>query len=242
MADEQVIEQPKKKHKKLGVLFDIVIIFVALIALAVAGCLIYQKAYLSPFWVNGQSMYPTLNQKAKLSNGTLIGENGGSVDEGSTMVDYGVMDTHERALKGIKRFDIVVCKYPFDDNSDKIKRVIGLPGETIRFTNTGAGNEHNGDLYVKTDGEFKFVAQPEELNPYVVKGTNYPDEVTLGDNQYYVLGDNRAHSKDSRAVGPISYDNLVGKVVAICAYCEIKRNDQGQLEPTNIYHYAPRFF
>ena len=240
--DENVSnEKPIKNRKRLSVLFNIIIILVSIIALSIAGVLIYQKRYLSPFWVNGQSMYPTLNKFALDPNGVPYenGEKSGSTTSpGSTKVDYGVMDKHERALKKIKRFDIVVCKYSDTDTSDKIKRVVGLPGETIKF---GQG-EVNGTLFVKNGDTFYAQEQPIP-NEYIVAGTYPVGEIILKDNEYYVLGDNRAHSSDSRnpSNGPIKFEWLVGKVVAICAYCDITTLEDGTVGPTNISHYFPRF-
>lgn len=240
--DENVSnEQPIKNRKRLSVLFNIIIIFISIIALAIAGILIYQKRYLSPFWVNGQSMFPTLNRDALDPNGVLYGngeKSGSTTSAGSTKVDYGVMDKHERALKSIERFDIVVCKYSENDTSDKIKRVVGLPGETIMF---GQG-DRNGTLYVKEGGTYKAIAQPIP-SEYVVAGKYPTEEITLTETQYYVLGDNRAHSSDSRnpTNGPVEYKWLVGKVVAICAYCDIVNLEDGSVGPTNITHFFPRF-
>lgn len=237
MENVETPEKQEKKSSKLSVFFNVLIIFLSIAALAVAGVLIYQKRYLSPFWVNGQSMYPTLNKDAVYSSGNLIGETGGSVDNGSKNVDYGVMDKHKSALDNLKRFDIVICKYDFGDEYDKIKRVIGLPGETIMF---GSG-DNNGKLYVKNGYNYTYVEQPIDAK-YVAAGKNYPTaEITLGKDEYYVLGDNRAHSYDSRSSGAIKYEWLVGKAVAICAHCEIKQKDDGSYEPVNIKHFWPRY-
>lgn len=235
--DENVTnEQPIKNRKRLSVLFNIFIVLLSIIALSIAGVLIYQKRYLSPFWVNGQSMYPTLNKNTLRPDGQPYGEDGSSTQPGSKKAEYGVMDKHERALKKLKRFDIVVCKYSANDASDKIKRVVGLPGETIKF---GQG-ETNGTLFVKNGDTFYATEQPIE-NKYVAAGTYPTAEITLGDDEYYVLGDNRAHSSDSRNNGPIKFEWLVGKVVAICAYCDVVTAADGSSEPTNISHFFPRF-
>ncbi len=236
MAENVSNEKPIKNRKGLSIFFNIFITLLSIIALAIAGVLIYQKRYLTPFWVNGQSMYPTLNAYAVNENNVAYKENGSSTLPGSKKVDYGVMDKHDRALKNLKRFDIVVCKYGDDDESDKIKRVVALPGETIKF---GQGAE-NGSLYIKNGEEFTFVEQPID-NQYVAAG-NYPvSEITLGDGEYYVLGDNRAHSSDSRTVGKIMRRWLIGKVVCVCAHCEVRQAADGTLEPFNIKHFVPIF-
>lgn len=236
MDEKEISEKPTKKRRKLSVFLNILIIFVSVVALGVAGVLIYQKRYLTPFWVNGQSMYPTLNTNAIKPDGTLYGEEGSSTQPGSKMIDYGVMDKHDRALNNLKRFDVVVCKYSETDSSDKIKRVVGLPGETIKF-----GQEaENGTLYIKGENDFYTVDQPID-NKYVTSGVYPTGEITLGNDEYYVLGDNRAHSSDSRTNGPIARKLLVGKVVALCAHCEVRLKEDGTLEPFNIKHFFPRF-
>ena len=77
-----------------------------------------------------------------------------------------------------------------------MKRVVGLPGETVRI--------HAGDVFVN-----------EEVldEPYLAeKDSSYSPEVTLGEGEYYVLGDNRAYSNDSRAWGAVPKENVRGKV------------------------------
>lgn len=233
-------KQPINNRKRFDTVFTVCIVVLSICALAVSGVLIYQKVYLTPFWVNGQSMYPTLNKDAKRANGELLGKTGGSVSAGCTQVDYGVMDTHKSALSKIKRFDIVVCRYSETDTSDKIKRVIGLPGETILFTSL-PGSAKNGSVAVKNGDSYTYLEQPIP-NEYIVEADDYPcDPITLKNDEYYVLGDNRAHSSDSRTHGPVKFDWLVGKVIAICAYCEIRVNDKGSYEPFNINYHSPRF-
>mgnify|MGYP003313960916 CR=1 FL=1 len=233
----EVNETPKRGFPKwASFLISFAIIFSTLNMLLFTGILIYQKRYLTPFWVNGQSMYPTLNRYAVDTNGNELGVDGGAASAGYRYLDYGVMDPHKNALKKIKRFDVVVCKYDFGDDYDKIKRVVGLPGETIKF---GQGGE-NGSLYVKSGDSFTLFDQPIP-SEYVTPGSYPTGEIVLGDNQYYVLGDNRAHSSDSRNNGPINFEWLVGKVICICAHCELTRNEDGSIEPVNIRHFIPRF-
>lgn len=104
-----------------------------------------------------------------------------------------------------ERFDIVLFYYPDDESQVYVKRVIGLPGETVQIV--------DGIVYVtKPDGETveledDFVTTEEPLGdfgPYVVP-----------ENSYFMLGDNRNHSKDSRYwVNPfVSKDKIIGKVL-----------------------------
>ncbi|MBQ8952811.1 MAG: signal peptidase I [Clostridia bacterium] len=101
-------------------------------------------------------------------------------------------------LEGYDHGDIVICRYP--GRTDYIvKRVIGLPGDAVMV-------EH-GQVYVNGEALTEdYVTYP---NPY-----NYP-EITLGEGEYFVLGDNRHVSHDSHSsdVGPVT--SIVGKVRAI---------------------------
>lgn len=100
-----------------------------------------------------------------------------------------------------ERFDVVVCHFPGRGQENFVKRVIGLPGDTIWID--------EGRLYVNGDA-------------YEEDYAEYPDTyrmapVTLGENEYYVMGDNRMVSNDSRnpAVGPLEKGDIIGKVQAI---------------------------
>ena len=225
--------KPIKNRKRFAKILNICIIVIAVIVLAIEGVLYYQRTYLTPFWVNGQSMYPTLNFNATDANGNKLDETSGNSGVGYT-VDYGVMDTHKSAINKIKRFDIVVTKYKDGDTRNKIKRVIGLPGETVGFIRTGKDNEENGDLYINDvlieqpidisfvrsgDYYFKFASETKET--ITLEPGKYMEKVTLASNQYFVCGDNRGHSSDSREQGPVNKELITGKVVAICGTAEV---------------------
>ena len=84
-----------------------------------------------------------------------------------------------------KRGDIVIFKYPDDESTKFVKRVIGLPGETVSF--------ENGDVYI--DGELldePYIREPHST--MAVTETQY----TVPEGSYFMLGDNRRNSKDSR--------------------------------------------
>ena len=223
-----------KNRKRFTKFLNIFIIVAAVIVLAIEGVLYYQRSYLTPFWVNGQSMYPTLNGHAKDALGHEIGVAGGGAAPGYT-VDYGVMDTHKGAIKRIKRFDIIVTKYSKSDTNNKIKRVLALPGERIKFNVTGIGNEGNGNLYIND----KLVEQPIDIE-YIKNGTYPTTEWTLGSDEYFVCGDNRGHSSDSRVEGPIRSDWITGKVVALCGTA-IVYQDGAYYDIRDIKYTWPRY-
>jgi len=96
-------------------------------------------------------------------------------------------------ISDIKRFDVVVVKN--DQDHDKIiKRVIGLPNETIIYRNNRL---YINNKLVETSVKFK---DTEDF------------EYTTKDNEYFVLGDNRPDSKDSRYLGPFSKKKILGRV------------------------------
>lgn len=97
-------------------------------------------------------------------------------------------------LGKIKRYDIVVLKEDTDDNI--IKRVYGMPGETISIK--------NNKIYI--NGK-------KIEDKYGIGDTDKMNEVTLKENEYFVLGDNREVSKDSRLIGPIKKENIKGKTI-----------------------------
>jgi signal peptidase I len=99
----------------------------------------------------------------------------------------------------IERGDVVVFWYPLDRSKSFIKRVVGLPGETIEI--------RDGHLYI--DGD-------ELADQYVPAGyidsSNYgPRKIPLG--EYFVMGDHRDSSNDSRVFGPVSRSFIYGKAV-----------------------------
>ena len=100
----------------------------------------------------------------------------------------------------IERFDIIVFEYQHEENVYYIKRIIGLPGETVQIT--------DGNIYI--NGELL----EEDYGYEVMESAGLAAEpVTLGENEYFVLGDNRNDSTDSRdpRVGNITRDIIVGK-------------------------------
>lgn len=97
-----------------------------------------------------------------------------------------------------QRGDIIVFRLPLDPKQDLIKRVIGLPGETISI--------HDGQ--VKING---FALE----EPYIAQSPIYDGEWTVGEEQLFVLGDNRNDSKDSHQWGLLPLENVLGKAIVI---------------------------
>lgn len=162
-------------------------LFLDLVETVVIGLSIFLVIYLffmQPHQVSGQSMETTLMNK-----------------------DYVLTDKISYRTGNPQRGDIVVVHAPEAANCptgtgcDFIKRMIGLPGDTIEVKDNGIfvnGTKLN-EPYIDAGNQ----TQPGRFTENRV--------VTLGQDQYFVVGDNRMHSSDSRAWGPVSRDDIVGR-------------------------------
>ena len=98
-------------------------------------------------------------------------------------------------LGNVKRYDIVVLDEEIEDEII-IKRIIGMPNDTVEIK--------NGKIYVNDE---------EIEEEYAYGQTSDYDKITLKDDEYFILGDNRPISKDSRYFGPVKEDEIIGKVI-----------------------------
>jgi signal peptidase I len=130
------------------------------------------------YYVNGPSMRPTLHTS-----------------------EYILVDKAQYLFSKPQRGDVIVFEYPLDTSLDYVKRVIGIPGDTVSVQGNGQ---------VTVDG----VAIKE---PYVKDLDNPYEPATwvLKSNQYFVLGDNRGDSSDSRDWGPVPSQDIIGKAVLV---------------------------
>lgn len=163
--------KPKQKSNWDEILSWVKVILSAFVIAIILRTFVFQMAL-----VNQSSMEPTLHQGQML----VISK-----------INYLVGDPH--------RGEIIVLKDEVE-NKLLIKRVIGLPGETIELD--------NGKVYI--DGKV--------LDPDYTLSPTYPytvDKWTLGEGQYFAMGDNREHSRDSRSdnVGLIDRNRIIGKAV-----------------------------
>lgn len=102
-----------------------------------------------------------------------------------------------------KRFDIIVFPFQYQENTYYIKRIIGLPGETVQIDMSGV-IYINGEVLEESYG--REVIRPETVGRAI-------NPVTLGEDEYFVMGDNRNNSTDSRMeiVGNIHRDDIIGR-------------------------------
>lgn len=130
-----------------------------------------------PFIVEGLSMFPTFHDK-----------------------DYLIVDELSYRVGDPKRGDVIVFRYPGNPSIFYIKRIIGLPGETVRI-------DHGNVTVTKIDGSTVTLEET-----YVVEDdATYTDTTTLGASQYFVMGDNRPKSSDSRVWGPLPKSDIIGR-------------------------------
>lgn len=116
--------------------------------------------------------------------------NGASMNPTLNDKDIMILNEISYGFSDIVRFDIVVVK---EENEYLIKRIIGLPGEKIEYKDNKL---YIDGKYVKED--FKHM----ETMDF---------STTLGEDEYFIMGDNRTNSTDSRIFGPISRDEIIGK-------------------------------
>ncbi len=135
---------------------------------------------IQPFFVNGASMDPNLYDH-----------------------EYLIIDEISYRLHDPQRGDIIVFRYPRDPSQFFIKRIIGLPGETVEIRDgvIRISNESYPEGFVLDESGY--------LSPDVQ--TRGDISVTLKEDEYYVMGDNRRASLDSRSFGPVTRDYIVGR-------------------------------
>ena len=112
----------------------------------------------------------------------------------------------------VRRGDVIVFRYPHDESQDYVKRAIGLPGETIKIVDRV--------VYIQKAGQDGFVPI---IEPYASHRYPGPDTVNLDNfgpleiprGQYFVMGDNRDDSSDSREWGLVPRDHIVGRGLLI---------------------------
>jgi len=130
-----------------------------------------------PFVVSGSSMYPTFH------NG-----------------EYLIVDEISYHLGEPERGDVVIFRYPNDPKKFFIKRVIGLPNDTV---------DVKGDVITITNTLFKDGFKLDQ--PYLKTTSNMDSHYELASDEYFVMGDNRSGSSDSRFWGPVKRDLMIGK-------------------------------
>ena len=135
---------------------------------------------------------------------TFVGQrtevSGSSMETTLSDKDQLIVDKMTYRFRDPKRYDIVVFPYQYQDNTYYIKRIIGLPGETVQIL--------SGMVYIDGMRLDEHYGNEMMENPCIAE-----EPLTLDENEYFVLGDNRNNSSDSRAsdVGLIHRKDLIGR-------------------------------
>ena len=139
---------------------------------------------------------------------TLIYVDGSSMRDTLKTGDRLFATRLELLFRPPSRGRIVICLYPGSWRKRYVKRLIGLPGDTIEI--------RGGETLVNGSALYE---------PYVTHSTRRSmDAITLGDDEYFVMGDNRANSRDSRAVGPLKRRQIIATArLKIWPYKQIHR-------------------
>lgn len=136
---------------------------------------------------------------------TFVGQrtevNGASMENTLDNGDNLIVDKISYRFGSPKRFDVVVFPYPQDPSTFFIKRVIGLPGETVQI-------DANGRIYINGHVLEENFGREAISNPGLAE-----NPIQLGQDEYFVMGDNRNNSMDSRdaRVGPIKGRSMIGR-------------------------------
>jgi signal peptidase I len=147
-----------------------------------------------PFVVSGDSMFPTFKDG-----------------------QYLIVDQISYLLGNPSRGDVAIFKFPQDTSKFFIKRVIGLPGETVEIKGQ--------DVFITPKDSTEKIKLNE---PYIDMKRDVYETTTLKDDEYFVMGDNRLQSYDSRFWGPVNKKYFVGRALL-------------RLLPINTVNYLPGF-
>lgn len=162
------------KEKMSGAGFLTEILKIVLISMAIV---IPIRIFIAqPYIVSGSSMDPTFKDK-----------------------DYIIVDQLSYRLHEPERQDVIIFRYPKDPSQFFIKRVIGLPGETVTI--------NGGVVTIKDTADDTLLLE----EPYIVHEKIDSTSLTLGEEEYFVMGDNRRSSLDSRIWGPLPRNLIIGE-------------------------------
>ncbi len=146
-------------------------------AIALAIVIPFRFFVAQPFIVSGASMLPTIAPR-----------------------EYLVIDVLSHLLREPERGEVLIFRYPFDTSVYFVKRVIGLPGETVTITDGAVTIE-------KPTGELVILTEEYLFDAYRTRETQ---TTKLAEGEYFVMGDNRKGSSDSRVWGPLQKKFIIG--------------------------------
>ena len=155
-----------------------------LLSISVYLLLVFCAAYLIVTYVGQRTQVSGSSMETTLSDG-----------------DHLIVDKISYRFSDPERFDIIVFPFQYDTDTYYIKRIIGMPGETVQI-------DESGNIYI--DGELLEESYGREV---IQNPGRASDPVRLGEDEYFVMGDNRNNSSDSRdpSVGNIHRRDIIGR-------------------------------
>ena len=175
MMETEIVETGENKMK--NVLKEILSISIYLL-------LVFCAAYLIVTYVGQRTQVSGSSMETTLSDG-----------------DHLIVDKISYRFEDPERFDIILFPYQYDEDTYYIKRIIGMPGETVQI-------DDSGNIYI--DGEVLDESYGREV---IQSPGRAVDPIQLGTDEYFVMGDNRNNSSDSRdpSVGNIHRKDIIGR-------------------------------
>ena len=154
------------------------------LSISVYLLLVFCAAYLIVTYVGQRTQVSGSSMETTLSDG-----------------DHLIVDKISYRFSDPERFDIIVFPFQYDTDTYYIKRIIGMPGETVQI-------DESGNIYI--DGELLEESYGREV---IQNPGRASDPVRLGEDEYFVMGDNRNNSSDSRdpSVGNIHRRDIIGR-------------------------------
>ena len=185
VAQETLPKKPEEagggdEPSLLGQIGRFVLELVEIVVISLAIILPIRYFLIQPSYVKGASMEPTFDDH-----------------------EYLIIDELSYRFRTPSRGEVVVFRYPLDPRQYFIKRIVGLPGETVRVS-------ANSVVIVNDEHPDGFALDESYLGPGTV--THGDKTVKLSDDEYFVMGDNRSASLDSRTFGPLPLRDIVGRV------------------------------
>lgn len=181
-----------RKRARRRKVFDRILEVLFVMLMLVGTFYLFVHSYYTSVWIDGSSMAPTLLN-----------------------YEYGLMNTHTSRINQIKRYSIIIAVDNL--NVTVAKRVVALPGETIHIQEGGSNVDtititRDGETFVLDEGP---IPLEKRFGTFNHGSYAHDTPLVLGDNEYFLMGDNRPSSADSRARGPIHYDQIMGVLFVI---------------------------
>ena len=164
------------KYERRKITLKSVLDFVVYILIVIVLCLLFLKFVAVRSVVDGSSMNPLLYNKDNL-----------------------IVEKVSYYFRAPERFDVIVFELADEKGVHYIKRIVGLPGETVQI--------QDGAVYINGEKLENDVYGLETIENAYQAG----EPVTLADDEYFVLGDNRNNSRDSRLIGPVKRKQFLGR-------------------------------